>query len=160
MTPTRLPSPQNKGIFEILSTFFLVITILVVVIGLLFVNAFVIGNENEVYRKLEVLDIANDVKKSVAECFGPITPAKMTDTALGERCLNAIKADGKNRLKGIKIEELEFLSCTARTAEFGSATNCAPDGDRYVFLVRVEEGAMSCAARLELCLHKTGGVRS
>ncbi|MDO8624979.1 MAG: hypothetical protein Q7R47_02765 [Candidatus Diapherotrites archaeon] len=150
----------NRGQYEILTTFFLVVTILVVVIGLLFVNSFVLAQESNVFDKAELLSTANDVKKNILDCYGPLTPEKIADKSIGENCLSKLTRNDQPRVRGMKFEELQFLSCPKRESEIGENSACAPQGERFVFLTTVNEGSLACVAQLELCLYKIGGKRA
>ena len=140
--------------------FLLATTIVFIVIALFFVQSMVLENETRAFNSLDQYGIANDAKKFILSCYGSLTSDRIMDSTLGNQCLNQITRNGEPLVKGIRFEQLDFLSCPPLEKEIGTTQNCAPDGDRFVYYTATQNGAQTCATRLSVCIYKLGGLHS
>ncbi|MDO8625257.1 MAG: hypothetical protein Q7R47_04185 [Candidatus Diapherotrites archaeon] len=149
---------NNKGIIEVVSAFFLVVTIVLIVISLFYLNALVLGQESQVYSGLQTYAVANDVQKNLLSCFGERTRANLQDATKGMECLGSLKVAQKPRVKGVSFEQLAFLGCPAWSATVGEVSACSPGAERFVFWISVDNSGRSCATRMSMCLYKDQGA--
>lgn len=145
--------PMNeRGIYGILSTYFLAVVIVFLVLGLVYINFFVSSHESEVFEGIQPFEKANDVKELVfegSECFGgAATREILADVNWQQACRDRIFEISEPGVKWFKLEELGIYDCAPSFVEFGDSAKCK---QTFVFFFTLIDGSKNCLGKFVFC---------
>ena len=139
---------NRRGIYSIITTFFLVATIIFVALGLVYINNITVSQEGMVFEGTEVYEKANDIKSDIMKCYGTLNSEKVSDADLAENCTQKFFEQENKQLNGFSIEVIDFLKCEPQLAEKGSMGDC---GQKFIYYLEVDQNFTSCLGRAVLC---------
>jgi len=146
---------KNRGIYSMLSAFFLTIVLVFVALGFVYLNLFVLSHESQIFEGTKPFELASDVKTKIIEtdyCFnGRITEENlMLDSNLFDDCASRISELSDGQVSGFSVERLEHLDCGQLQNGAGSMQDCT---HKFVFFTNVERDYKKCLAKMVLCMN-------
>ena len=139
---------NNKGIYSIITTFFLVATMVLVAIGLLYFNYTTSAQEKAMFEGTEPFEKASDIKDSIMGCYGSMNMDKLLDANLAKRCGKKFMDANAPILKGFTLESLKFLSCEQKQTRIGTDNDCK---QRFVYYINIDKNYSTCLGRITIC---------
>ena len=95
------------------SSFFLTIVLVFIVLGLVYMNLFILSHESQVFEGTQPFEIGSDAKAKIIEsdyCFaGKITGDDLLDTERFEECAKQIKLYSDDKILGFSVERMQHL---------------------------------------------------
>jgi len=147
---------QNRGIYDIVSTYFLVVIVVFVVLGLFYFNFLVTGQEAKIFEGIEPFEKANVVKGLLfesPECFGgAAAKEEVTNIAWQAACSQKLFSIDSPRIQWFKLEEPALYNCDHYSKEFsaddGGEEKCSK---KFVFYFTLIDNARNCLGRFVFC---------
>jgi len=131
-----------------ITTFFLVVTVVFIIIGMVYFGAIASSQEGAAFKGVEVYEKANDIKQGILQCYGRLSLDKVKDKNLAAAC-TARFMEGKNPpVRGFSIEALGLLSCEPGKVTLGDMNGCS---QRFVYHTNVDENYSGCLGRIMVC---------
>jgi hypothetical protein len=144
---------NSTGIYSMLSSFFLVVILVFIVLTLVYINLLVVSHESTVFQGIKPFELASDVKNKIIElpqCFdGKIDSAKLAAAVDLNECGEKIKELSQGQVAGFSVERMQHLDCNSLKKSAGDFNNCS---QRFVFFVNVGENYKNCLGKMTICM--------
>jgi len=146
---------NSTGIYSMLSSFFLAVILVFIVLTLVYINLIVVSHESTIFQGIKPFELASDVKNKIIEhtdCFG----GKITSEKLGPAadlnltvCSNKISELSQGQVAGFSVERMQHLDCNSLKKSAGDFNNCS---QKFIFFVNVGENYKNCLGKMVICM--------
>lgn len=134
---------NQKGIYELVSSFFIIILIVVVLLFMVYLGSSSSAGYSNISDNISYLNEANTIRDNILFCFGQLD-YNTINSANVNTCMNS-------KIKGYELSTMNFLKCTQSDVkkEFGVYSDCTNKVSFYVSIINSK--GHSCLGRLNLC---------
>jgi hypothetical protein len=142
---------NNKGDYQLLTSFFFIVLVVVSVLVLIFLGLNSSVTASIVSKEIQPIQDAVNIRDSIVKCWGEFSFFELKASAV-DKCFTQLSEN----LTGYKIEVIDFLSCNAKdlnSKEFGKSMNCKTKIPFIISLKKDEK--TTCLGRLTLCFNES-----
>lgn len=142
---------NNKGNYQILTSFFFIITVVVSILVLIYFGLNSSVTSAVFSKEIQPIQNAVGIKDSISKCWGEFDLFAI-NSADTNKCFALVKEE----ITGYRIELIDFLRCGEEDfnyKDFGDTMNCKT---KIPFVINLKKkDRTNCLARMTLCFNKS-----